>query len=106
MGEASIILPELSKTYLNPDRCAVEWKLAASLANGKQVAVIMGSVKPCSHPKSLKKLNSMDQERSEFNVFFLLNSYALWGRNICSTVQGNSNNTYPGNNNTSMFIRK
>ena len=59
MGEASIILLGLSQTYLNSDRCAVEWKLAASLADRKQATVIMGAVKPCSRPEPLKKLNLM-----------------------------------------------
>ena len=59
MEEASIILLGLSQTYLNSDRCAVEWKLAASLAERKQATVIMGAVKPCSRPDPLKKLNLM-----------------------------------------------
>ena len=59
MEESSIILLGLSQTYLNSDRCAVEWKLAAGLAERKQATVIMGAVKPCSRPDPLKKLNLM-----------------------------------------------
>ena len=100
MEEASIILLGLSQTYLNSDRCAVEWKLAASLAERKQATVIMGAVKPCSRPDPLKKLNLMyldfvDHKKESVVWKVLVDTIGKIYNNCSKLIQGKPLNRTP-----------